>query len=798
MHKCSRFRICAPPQISNRVVGCRLFAGLIVAWLAPAAAAAQVVTDAAATSMTIAVVRDGDAPGDTLLDVIDREVEMLAAATGRTITFKSSPAFNAGWRADRMRGALQAALADPEVDAILTTGLLTTQAATHVELTKPVISAFVQRTDLFQVADIEGNRSLLPNLNFILMAGSIASDLASLSDLGVTGPVYVAAGEEYVEQFERLDEEVATLGATLDLQVIPYGVSTDIDASVARLPEDARLVVIASMPRLDVSELERLIAALTSRGVATFSLNGHDDVMLGALAARSPDVSTLVSRRAALNLSEVSRGTPVNDLPILVSADPRLLINGRTAVALGYRPSMRILGYASLLYEDALDLQREPLTFAETLRLAERGNVALAIADRNVEISLRQKDLARSPLLPQIYAVSDLTGFNAGGLEGIVPDRVWSAGFRGSQMIYDDQRISDFRSTSRLYESSRFRYEADRLDVFTEAGTAYLQMALAEVLYRIQVSYLRLTEENLELARFREEVGYSGRDEVYRWESEVAQQRSDVFDRLAVFEARRIALNQILGVDQGTRWEVVGAVIDPDVFPFLDGRFPRILDNNQALERFRLFSIDFAIQNAPELASVGKDTEAQEIQLGQRKRRWFLPVFFIEAAYDYQVERDPDLPNLERSYPRVAVAAQYPIFVGASRSYEVSQNRAALERLQHEYRLTYDLIERQTRTALRRMESSFPSIGFERIAADAARRSFELVQDKYGQGIVNVTDLIQAQTQAFVAEQGAAAAEFRFQLDLVDYQRAISWFQDDKTTEQVRDLARQIGQLTGQ
>ena len=55
-----------------------------------------------------------------------------------------------------------------------------------------------------------------------------------------------------------------------------------------------------------------------------------------------------------------------------------------------------------------------------------------------------------------------------------------------------------------------------------------------------------------------------------------------------------------------------------------------------------------------------------------------------------------------------------------------------------------------------------------------------------------------AQTQAFVAEQGAAAAEFRFQLDLVDYQRAISWFQDDKTTQQVGDLILQIEQLTGQ
>jgi len=798
MHTLFPLILASPPIAARLAYRFTFFVSLTLVLAVPGPVVAQVSPRGAPRSITVGVVQDGASPGDTLLSLVEREVQLLAAASGRAITFKSVPAFSADWRADRMRPALQAALDDPEVDAILTTGLLITQAATRMQLNKPVISAFVQRTDLFRSADLEGNRSVVPNLNFLLMAGSIVGDIGALGELGLTGPVYVAMGREYAEQFERLDAEAAALSATTGIEVLPYAISTDIDASVGSLPDDALIVLLATTPRLGVGERAALIDGLTARGVTTFSLAGHDEVELGALAARTPDVSTLVSRRAALNLAELARGTPVGELPILVSADPRLLINGRTALALGFRPSMRTLGYATFLHAESLDLQREPLTFAQTLQLAERSNLALAIADRDVEISLRQKDLARSPLLPQILAVSDLTGLNAGGLEGIIPDRIWSAGFRASQMIYDDRRISDFRSSSRLYESSRFRYQADRLDLFRDAGSAYLQMALAEVLYRIQLSFLRLTEENLELAKFREEVGYSGRDEVYRWESEAAQQRSDVFDRLAVFQARRIALNQILAVDQGTRWEIVGAEIDPDVFPFLEGQFPRILDNKQELERFRLFSIDFAILNAPELASVGKDTEAQQIQLGQRKRRWFLPVFFLEASYDYQIERDPQLSGVDRSFPRFAVGAQYPIFVGASRSYEVSQNRAALERLETEYRLTHDLIERQTRTALRRMESSFPSIRFERLAADAARRNFDLVQDKYGQGIVNVTDLIQAQTQAFVAEQGAAAAEFRFQLDLVDFQRALSWFQDDKTVQQVQDLARSIQQATDQ
>jgi outer membrane protein TolC len=379
----------------------------------------------------------------------------------------------------------------------------------------------------------------------------------------------------------------------------------------------------------------------------------------------------------------------------------------------------------------------------------------------------------------------------------LIPDRLWTAGFRASQMIYDDRTISDFRSSSRLYESSQFRYQSDRLDLFRAAGSAFFNLALADVLYRIQLSYLRLTEENLELARFREQVGYSGRDEVYRWESEVAQQRSALFERLADFESSRIALSQILAVIQGTRWDVESTEIDPDAFPFLEGRFSSLLNTTSTVDRFRLFSVGLAIQNAPELASVSKTAEAQEIQLGQRKRAWFLPSFFIDAAWLYQIDRDPELSGVDRSLPRLSIGATYPVFVGASRSYEVSQNRAALERLERERRLTHDLIERQTRTAIRRMEGSFPSIRFERLAAEAARLNFDLVQDKYAQGLVNVTDLTQAQAQSFVAAQGAAAAEFAFLLDLVDYQRAISWFEADKTVEERQELAAQIQRALG-
>ena len=60
----------------------------------------------------------------------------------------------------------------------------------------------------------------------------------------------------------------------------------------------------------------------------------------------------------AVNISELMRGaSDVTDLPILVSADPRLLMNAETAVQIGYRPSVATMALATWVNEGALELE---------------------------------------------------------------------------------------------------------------------------------------------------------------------------------------------------------------------------------------------------------------------------------------------------------------------------------------------------------------------------------------------------------------------------------------------------------
>jgi outer membrane protein TolC len=364
-------------------------------------------------------------------------------------------------------------------------------------------------------------------------------------------------------------------------------------------------------------------------------------------------------------------------------------------------------------------------------------------------------------------------------------------------MVYDDRRISDFRSSGRIYDAFKYRREADLYDVFSEAEQAYLLHVQARLLYLVQLSNLRLTLGNLDIARMRVDAGISGKDEVYRWQAQAAGQRALVLDREAEVEATRIKLNQVLGVDMGVSWKPSAIEVDPSQFYFLQGKLGFAIDSPAVYDEFRDAAVSIAEQNAPEIKSLRETIDAREIQVGQRKRSFYLPQVNANLSYDRNFWQSPDDPDVGDSAFLMDVTATLPIFEGTRRIYDLRREQAILTGLNRRRVLARELVERETRIALRRMESSFPNIGITRTADENARKNLEIVREKYSQGIVNITDLLEAQNASFSAEQAATSAVYRFMIDLVGFQRAISFFEDAKTPEEIDALANEFRQRMG-
>jgi outer membrane protein TolC len=750
--------------------------------------------------LTIGVVRDGPSYQDELTEWIEEQVGLLLPR-GVAVKFKSAPEFNADWELDRVDDALRAALADPEVDYVLATGFLASVvvATGGVDLSKPVISSYPHPEQIIDLPISSDGTSLIDNYAFVIVPFRLRGDVETFKMLVSFDTLHVAIDHAVVEKVKSRTKEIEAFEREHGLRAKLLPVYLDAARNAEEIDSTIQAVMLAYAPRLSTAQRRNLIAKLSAHGIPTFSHLGHIDVDLGALAALTPDYRKQLVRRVAMGIAELYRGTDVNDLPVALSVDSKLVINAKTAVEIGFVPSLAVRGSATLLHPEYLDAGSRPLTFEDVLNMAETQSWTVQIKDTDVEQSRREAQIVRGPMLPQVRGQVGGTWLENELLKGqtFIPTEQGGAGLSVSQMIYNDRFISDYRSSKRLYESNRLDRQAVVLDVMNEAGTAFLDYVLARALNEVIRDNYQLTADNLDLAKRRLEVGHSGRDEVFRWESQLASRRVEVFDSEANIERQRIALNQILALDQSVRWIPQEVEVNEEEFFFLEGRITEVFDDAMTFEAFRTFMVAFGKENSPELKALASVIEAQDIQLGQRQRQFILPEFGLSFDYNYLFHREPDVQGLDRSTYVFRLFASLPLFTGASRYYDMERIKTSLSGLQFQQDLIRDRVERRVRTAIRLIEASYPSLTFTRVAAENAKKNLDVVQDKYSQGIVNVTDLLSAQNESFVAGQSVVITTYRFLQDLLEFQRALAWFEALKTEEEKDELVRRIQAETG-
>lgn len=330
-----------------------------------------------AREVTIAVVRDGPGPRESIVEAVKDELGPHLRRDA-TVQFKTDPAFDAGWDPGQVPETLRNALDDPEVDIVLAMGFrgLSEAARPGVELTKPVICAFVQSADVFDLAYGQADRSTKANLSIVAVPKRSEQDIRRFRELVGFRKLTIAVTAETLAEFPAIRDEGAEIERRLEVEIEFVGVGSDIDRAIPELTA-AEAVYLTQLDRLDAPARQRLFEALNARKIPTFSARGHADVHLGALAGQTPDFSDQLVRRLALNLSRIIRGERAEDLPVWMTVDTRMLINGVTAKAIGWSPDRETRNFAHFLHPEALELQRETLALIDAFQLAEQQNAEL-------------------------------------------------------------------------------------------------------------------------------------------------------------------------------------------------------------------------------------------------------------------------------------------------------------------------------------------------------------------------------------------------------------------------------------
>jgi outer membrane protein TolC len=512
-------------------------------------------------------------------------------------------------------------------------------------------------------------------------------------------------------------------------------------------------------------------------------------------------------RRAALFVQRILVGEPAGSLPISFDKRPVLVINMATARQIGTWPRFEVMAEARLINDESGT--RGPLITLEiAMRDAVRANLDLMAEGFEIDRSYESFKVSRGPWLPQAGADGDFTITDpavANSFQQAETQFTW--GISGSQLLYSPGAHADLRFRRDTYWSTEHDYVAARLDTMLEAGEAYLNVLRAKNNEIVNRENLKLTRKNLSLAETRNTIGVAGREEVYRWQTQIAESRSAVIEASALRNQFEIDLNRILNRPLEAPFRVPPPEDVRSVTPGSDPRIGRYLQDQWSFKLLREFMAQEAIRNSPEIRSIDNTIRGREEILKGERRQLGIPDVAVVGGFQHvpfvggvgsEQASVPGFPGRQTFTWSVGAQASFTLFDGTSNYARIRRTFRVLDQLRTDRAVIAQRLEQNVRAALHQAGFSFANIGLTRDAAEASARNLELVTDLYQRGAADIIQLVDAQNQAVAAALAAANARYDFLIDALRAQRAAGAFSLEGTQEERDDFLQRLDAFAAQ
>jgi outer membrane protein len=733
------------------------------------------------TRIVVAVLTDGPTERDPLpVSLLLQEASAVLGEDTR-VEMPERLRRNGGWTIPGINAALDAVLADPEVDVVVAIGLIASnQAARRASLSKPVIAASVADPVLEGYPLAEG-RSGRRNFTYIADLLGLKPQLGSF--LKMTGAKHLAAvvDELLLASMPELTQLARQLESELGVRItmVPTGVnaSSVIDA----LPADVDAVFITPLLRTPTAEQQQLARRLQQRRLPSMAMN-RAEVEAGLLMANTGNKSDYqrIARRIALDIQRIHAGENAADLEVALVVQSRLVINMQTARDIGFSPPWDFLTDAEQLNAQA-PVNQAPLGLLDAMQRALAAAPTLQVSQLSAAIARDDASGSRANLLPQLNLSANTARIDSDHASALRAEKTATTELSISQVVYSDDAWAGYTISKRLAEAADASARATLLDTLQDSASSYLALLQAQAVENVRRSNVELTRQNLETSRVREAVGLAERSDYLRWVAQLARDRSSLLDSEAQRRQAETELRRVLHLADEESFRVTDdGLADPLSFVG-DARTRAFMDTPAKWEMFERYAVATARKLAPELARSNAQVAAQERALVNAKRSLFLPDFAVVGKHDDQLWRAgagsqqmPGGPG-ERSWS-VMLQASIPVFDGGLRRADVSRSRHEVKLANAQRDVTRDGVDARMRFATQRVGASYPAIELANSAAAAATENLRMVSDAYGRGIVSVTELVDAQEAALAAELSAASAKYGFLIDFVDVLRAMGDF----------------------
>lgn len=571
-----------------------------------------------------------------------------------------------------------------------------------------------------------------------------------------------------------------------DTEIDWIGLEPDLSSTSSKIPDDAGGVyVLSPLTNYSSEEIKLFFDELIRRKLPSFSLLDVPMLEQGAYAAYAvSDNLTKIPRRIAINIEKIAEGKNPKDFPVHIeSFTNQLVVNMETVNKMSIYPNWTLLDNALLVNVNKPNTTRV-LSLKAAIAEGIQNNLGYQIATKQTQISAQDVGLAKSNYLPRLDIAS--TGFfldsnTVNSSFGTLGSFNWTAEASFSQLILSEPAMANIAIQKLLFESQQKAQKQSELDVILEVAQRYFNYMQVLSVAELQNNNIKAVNQNLAIAKDKEEVGYSGASDVYRWQTELDLAKTDLYATNAQVKAVGYQLNETLNRPIDEVFAIESSESISRFIEELDQIFMSLIQDQASFKQLADFMVHEAQQNLPEIQQIQLAIAAQERLLKSNKRSFYLPTIAFGAGYDYPIKTvnpgDPlPIPGVEiNNNPtwNAGFNVSIPLFAGGSRKFEMQKTEVGLYQLQDQQKEVNNLLELQVRANMELVNASYNNIRLTKSAAEAAEKNIGIVRNLYQSGQVNVITLVDAQNSLLGAQINATNTVYQFMIDFFALQRSI-------------------------
>ncbi|MFC2103656.1 ABC transporter substrate binding protein, partial [Bacteroidota bacterium] len=589
--------------------------------------------------VTIGLLLDGRWEADEIaLNELKKQTNILLEDEF-TILFPESKLVYGEWNIDKINSGFNQLMTDDEVDIIIAYGEVSSNVAVFDGVyTKPVIAALAINSEIQNMPILNGT-SGISNLNYISLTSNLENQIPVMRELYNFKKAALLVNQLFFDNQKFVEsvpqENLIRNFGDVELEYIPVG--QDLSAIFELVPEDAEAVIIIPLRHFNYDQMTEVFEHFSGKGIPIFSAYDETYVKRGSLAGFSlKDFFPRISRRIALNIQSILLGEDAANLPVKFPVEQDFVINMSVAEKLKLYPSWSLSNNSRLINTGEKTPDRT-LSLVGAVETAKVFNLDFLSEQLRIQSGELDVSIARSNLLPQIN--SSLTGtlidkYRADNSSGQVSEKTISGSLTLDQLIYDVDAWANFDINTLNQELREYELHQAELDLVKETSVTYFEVLLASTLEKINKNNLNLSNSNMQIARYRVNVGSANLTEIYRWESEIATSLKNVIQANANRNLAEIKLNRLLDLSAEENIDLDERSMDELISIVAHNQIIKFYNNKWDFKIFRNFMVEESFLYSPELMVLDKAIEIEERISTASTTQFFLPTIGLRGQMD--------------------------------------------------------------------------------------------------------------------------------------------------------------------